>query len=1360
MEYISIFEFLSEDNKFYQIYRECLDFENTISNNLVTTSLRNGRLVCELLIKKLAKSNSKLRKQFFDEDDEGNKPRTQLYKLIKGCYKEKLIDKQTKEKYFTVKKYGDANAHGENYYEYDIIHCQKVHKLLFELAVDCFKYFHDDDLKFDYLDNLKYDYRLNKGEPTKFTVTERMDFVDKIFENEINKNNFINYINLNKIFINKNSFKEIIRKFSGNLIDETGYVNFLQSREYLKEKDMSEILSFFDSKKKSKILKEIRKVNENNLLYIYPYLDDFPQDFTIEYISDCLKSANEIEKENYDFILNLAYNFLEEDLEVLTKELENDSVIDVDEFGREIEKFNNFEIVKEDLGLRVKQVEKNIFLDANQRKAVTYMGDKPLVINAGPGSGKTRVIIERVRFLVKNGVDPSSILVITFTNEATNELRNRLKYETDLGMQVINQMKISTIHGFCRYLIANFENLPYNYLDRHGERSLFINKYRDELGFNDYSKTHDSDVAIITRLYNDYFNFGLESEDFASRLKRQNDYKIHQRYKNYVRDFESKYGHFPSFKQIEDQGRDYRTAHYFAKWIAIVESYPKYNELLEKHKACDDNSILVKAYEILCKVKTPFTNILIDEFQDTDFHFMEIFRKLLENSQSFTIVGDPDQSIYGWRGALPHYFEKIIAKDNRENIEYIELQTNYRSTADLVDFSEELIKGVRSEDDNKILTAKKQYKSPVYLLNNGMGNEFSNITSIIKSLRDDKKIKRLSDIAVLFRTNDEAMEFADYLKNKKIPFYLKGNKDLLDRDEIKSILLLFWYLMPYKNKTNYVYRSDTFLNLKGFTMGFLDSFIELSEETKEVLRNIQSNFERNVEKAAYNNGFKNLTYKKVFNKDIDFIEEIISKVDTFDLADLDDLDLIAIGIRDEKDRNFFLKLRELKSRMFNSSENKLSSLDVFDELINLNEFWDNVSIDDSLESLKVKKNLSSLSRVIKDYDNIMDKYDYEGLFDYLNSVLGSYGSYIDESESFEDEVHLMTVHKSKGLEYPVVIIASLADGDFPREYKTGLWHTDIEFLRHKPDSVSEDKKQHYREEMRMIYVAATRAKEILILSSRYFKPQFLIDLKDNPSIEMKKLDSNNLYSLPKVESSNSISNSSNIPELNFESIMKNYIFCPYRYYVLNDIQFAVEISDDDHVEMVLHRLLSSIHTQKDLTNDDIKLKIETILNYHSISFDERDAEIISNVMNYWNEYGKHYNVAKNSFVVSKALSNCDLIGTIDLIVEDDDDSYSIVQFIGSDKNILDKNQYLLFLHFYVSALKENDEFKDKKLNNIILHSFYSDTNETFEINELYEKYGLRELEKCTEDILNKRFVKKDHCESCRLNNTFCKKNNY
>ncbi|MBE6507902.1 MAG: ATP-dependent helicase [Methanobrevibacter sp.] len=1352
MSHISAFDFLSDDKKFDQIYQECLAFEDTISGKLYTTSLRTGRTICELLIKKLAKTNSNLRKLFKYPSEDILLPEYGLSKLIKGCYHEKLIDKLIKEKCFDVKRYGDANAHGENYYEYGFIHCEKVHKLLFEISLFCFKKFHDDDLKYDYLKDLKYNFNLNSLEPTKVTVDERINLIDKIYENEINKNNFSKYMALNKIYLDINTFKEVLNDYKKYITNHEDLDNYLKTNDFLKEKDMSEILSFFDFSVKHQLYDDLKNANNNNIAYLYPYLDDFPQDFTIEYLSNLVSESNELEKNDFKLIRELAYNFLIDDLEVLTKELENEPVIEKDEYGRDIEKLMKYEIIRDDYGLKINQVEKSIFLDKDQESAVTYMGDKPLVINAGPGSGKTRVIIERVRFLVKNGVDPSTILVITFTNEATNELRNRLKNETDLDIEIINQIRISTVHAFCRYVIANYEIIPYNYLERYGERSLFLNKHREELGFTGFSQTHDSDVSLITRLYDGYFNFGLVAEDFADELRRRNGRKIKWEYKDFVKNFQEEYGTFPTFNQINDAG--WRNSHYHAKWIAIVESYPKYNDLLEKYKTCDDNTILQKTYEILCRVEIPYKNILIDEFQDTNHHLMQIYKKLNENSDSFTIVGDSDQSIYGWRGARPCYFDRITDIENRENIEYVELHTNYRSTSDIVDFNEEFIKGKRNVP--KKLKAKKQYKTPIYYLSNGFSNEYENIVKIIKSLHDDKKIKKYSDIGVLFRTNEQAMDFSNVLRENNIPFYLKGNKDLLEQNEIKSILLLLWYLMPY-DKTSFIYRSDVFLNFEGFASDYNDEFFGLSDETKHVLKNIQSNFEKNVVEYAFNIDKSLYSYKKVFNKDITFIKEVVSNTNSYDLSDLDDFDLIKLGISNQNDINFFLKLKDIKSKMFGQNMYKPTSLEVYKQLLKLNGYIDKISIQNTSESIKILKNLSMVSRLIKDYEKIMGSNDYVGLFNYLNGVLQSYSSYIDETETFEDEVHVMTVHKSKGLEYPIVFVASLSDGDFPREYKTGLWHTNIEFLRYKPKDISEEKTQHNLEEMKMIYVAASRAKEILILSSNYFKPQCLIDMKKNENVTIKNLNLNNVNTIPAVESSNSSSSITGIPELYFEDIINNYLVCPYNYYISNDLNFAVEVSDDNHVEMVLHRLLNSIHSQKNLTEDDIKLKINTILNYHSISQFEEDKTIISNVLNYWNQFGKKYDILKNEYPVLKHLNNCDVFGTIDLIVKDENGGCSIVKFIGSDEKIFDMDYYEMILHFYYSSLKDDLEFKDKQLNSIILHSLNHNSIKTFDIKDTYEKFGLKELEKITSKILDQKFDKKSNCDYCE-HNKFCNNN--
>jgi DNA helicase-2/ATP-dependent DNA helicase PcrA len=1371
MNYDSIFNFLDEDPKFKQIYEECLAFENNILNKYESVTLRTGRVICQLLIEKIAKTDSELRNQFFGLDENGNEKRIKLFEVIKACHHKHLIDKKTRQMYFTVKGYGDPTSHGKNYGQYDISDCKKVHEIIFNLAKGCFKIFHEDDLRFDFIDNLEYKYNLDDVEPVQFTLKQRNDFVNKIYEDEINKAKFKNYLKLNKIYLNKDSINSSMEEYNEFILDDAKLNMFLDKNSHVTESNLAEFLSYFEPSEKFNILNNLRIMNKQLLDNISPYLNDFPEEFSIEFVLSKINDSNEESREKLEIIKELCDNFLNDDLEVLTTELNNNPIIVEDDHGREISTYKKYDVVKDDYGFRIVEVEKNIFLDEDQEKAVNYPidGGKPLVINAGPGSGKTRVLIERVKFLIKNGAIPSTILLITFTNEATNELRNRLKYETDLGINVVNEIRISTVHSFCRYLLSEYEKVPYNYLERYGEKGLFFNKYKKDLGFTDYAEIPDYEFSIaIERKYDYYFNFGLYEEDFANHIRTYVDYnqKVDPAFKKFVDEFkELNDGKFPSFNQIEEANkvnrtRLYTTSYYYEKFIKIVESYPKYKNLLEEHKSCDDNYLLEKAYGILCNHKTSFKHVLIDEFQDTDYHLKQIFDKLKENATTFTIVGDSDQSIYGWRGALPHYFEEIIAPENRENIEYVELHTNYRSTSDLVDFNEEFIRQKRNVPKN--LRAKKQYKTPVYHLKGDELNEFSNIIYVIKSLISDN-VKKLSDIAVLFRSNYRAESFVQALKSENIPYYLKGNKDLLERDEIKIILTLFWYLTPY-DRYSLVYRGDDFLNLSAFSNDFFKDYFKFSQKTKDVLDEMQSNFENKVKSIGRkhyhkpNQHVRVLSYSEVFNQDFSIIKGVIDEIDQVNISDLTEEELIELGIDDANDLEFFLRLNDLKYRMFYGNDNeKPTTLDIFNELIHINGYIDELSIRDTLEAKKTENNLATVSRIIKDYESIKNnRRDYVGLFNYLNGILAAYSSYIDESETYDDEIHVMTVHKSKGLEYPVVIIASLNDGEFPREYRNDYpFPTDIKYLEHKPDDLDSEKKIHYQEEMRMIYVAATRAKELLILSTKSDDVQFLDDLKRSSNIKIEKLNTKNTHMIPKIESSKVKSNKNMVPELFVEDILRNYVVCPHLYYICNDVRFAMNVSDDYHVEMVLHNLLNNIHSQKNLTISDINSKIDSILEYHNLSSNKYDYEIISNVENYWKEYGSGYDVFKSNFIVSKELDDCNLYGTIDLIIKDDD-GYSIVQFIGSDKRITNIRYYELILHFYASALRENIEFKDKKLNRIILHSLH-DNSVIVDVNikDIYENYGLRELNKISANILNKRFEKNGDCEICEYSK-FCK----
>ena len=162
-----------------------------------------------------------------------------------------------------------------------------------------------------------------------------------------------------------------------------------------------------------------------------------------------------------------------------------------------------------------------IELNKSQKDAVYYFGEKPLLIEAGPGSGKTRVIIERVKFLINDKkLDPSSFLIITFTRKAARELREKLK-RNEIDEEKINKMQISTIHSFCFELLK--ENLDANIQvlddDFNSKKSMFIYKNRYKLGFKNDKKLKRSSIGRVLDLFNEFSTFGITDENLDELTK-------------------------------------------------------------------------------------------------------------------------------------------------------------------------------------------------------------------------------------------------------------------------------------------------------------------------------------------------------------------------------------------------------------------------------------------------------------------------------------------------------------------------------------------------------------------------------------------------------------------------------------------------------------------------------------------------------------------------------------------------------------------------------------------------------------------------------------------------------------------------
>ena len=303
-----------------------------------------------------------------------------------------------------------------------------------------------------------------------------------------------------------------------------------------------------------------------------------------------------------------------------------------------------------------------INLNEEQEFVVKYEGDKFLSVQAGPGSGKTRVLVEKVKYMVKdkeNPEDPESFLIITFTEKAAEELRDRL-IEGDIDSSDVQKMQISTIHSFCLKLLEATGTVGLDVVAEGDKFNLFIKKHLEELGFGDDLNISNYDINNIIDKYNEYSTFNVDTNGLVEYLEEK--FPVAPELFEFVHKYmEENDGEFPV---DEVKGNKlYKESLKNAKYIQTARSYQLYLDLLKRENAVDFNQMQFKALEKMNEGHMPiYTNILIDEFQDTDPVQMEIFKKFIESPQtnSLTVVGDLNQSIYGFRGSNKNYFKELI----------------------------------------------------------------------------------------------------------------------------------------------------------------------------------------------------------------------------------------------------------------------------------------------------------------------------------------------------------------------------------------------------------------------------------------------------------------------------------------------------------------------------------------------------------------------------------------------------------------------------------------------------------------------------------------------------------------------------
>ena len=1028
-------------------------------------------------------------------------------------------------------------------------------------------------------------------------------------------------------------------------------------------------------------------------------------------------------------------------------------------------------------------------LDKEQEEIVTYDNHKFLSVEAGPGAGKTRVLVEKVKYMVNElGVKPESILIITFTNKAAEEIQERL-IEGELLKSDVQKMQISTIHSFCIKILEENDDVGYNIFDdfRREKVDMFIGNYIRELGFYGEYSIKDWQIPYIINKYDEFAMFNVNLDKLFEYVLKERP--INQDYVEFVRRYmETHNKNFLIDELNKPEYRKYKKSWYNAVYQQIIRSYPSYLYLLEKNNAIDLGQIQLKALDLL-KINNDlqYTNVLIDEFQETTPTEMEIFERLLDNIKShnyektsFTVVGDINQHIYGFRGSTKNYF-KYLHDNYEDDFEFMSLPTNYRSTNQIIEISEDFIKHQRDENSalKKPKYGRKEHNNVYFMINEDKASEAKNIFEIIKYLKKEGKINDYSDIGILSRSIS-GNHFKDLLNlfekhnlenpNDKIPYEIRGLNNLIQKDEIKSILTLMYHLIHDDSSHNFIMDSWTldWLNLKAFTgANFNQVLFELSEDTKRILNNLQDEFEKNVinmEKIVYNEltgrTSRTATFKGVFRRDEEVLAEIFNRLER---PFLSDENLKKYGVTNKQDLEFFKRLNELRYKVSNGDfiDRPMVSEVYFELLTNITGYFteDNIKLHE-----EEAYNLSSIFPTLFNFEEIRFGHDFSGVYRFIRRTIERCDSY-----SSHRGVQIMSVHKSKGLEFPVVILASLMEERFPMtsrrlNFIDRIFYTPYQYLEYKNYEITDDSEfeeeiyynnQIRNEEERIIYVAMSRAEDTLILSSlvkncgesrktaleRLDDFEYIKSINKGPKCVQNAIDANldNGCKLinPNDIKIDTIQRSPKPPKRNFVNLtftsFDNYVNCPFKYKLSNILNFNKSQSTTIKERILIHDIINVINKRIKYNNNEYIGDNEVINNVNQLLLVKnrdfllsgRYRKVEDDILHYYNAYGKNIKIIDCEYSFHIKDKHYILDGIIDLIGERDGklvvvDYKNIFHNFAIDKS---KEKYKLQLHLYVLALRDqNQEYLGKDIDEVEIYLFESKEVITFKVDEkLIEK---------------------------------------
>lgn len=627
----------------------------------------------------------------------------------------------------------------------------------------------------------------------------------------------------------------------------------------------------------------------------------------------------------------------------------------------------------------MKTIAENLLIGMNPEQArAVKTTEGPLLIMAGAGSGKTRVLTHRIAYLVvEKEIYPSNILAITFTNKAAREMKERI--DGLLGSGTGERMWVSTFHSMCvRILRRNIDQIGYStsfsILDS-GDQLTVVRNVIKRLDLDPKQYEPRAMLNAISSAKNECMN----AQEYREQINAFNPYE---------------------------------------KTIADV--YDGYAKRLRQNQSLDFDDLIMmtlvlfeRVPEVLEFYQNKFQYIHVDEYQDTNTAQYRLVNMLSAKYKNLCVVGDSDQSIYRWRGAD---IGNILSfeKDYKDSA-VIMLEQNYRSTKRILQAANDVITNNRSRYDKKLHTDNAEGDSIYVYKANDEKDESQFVVGKILELRKEENLK-LDQFAILYRTNAQSRVIEEYLVKSNIDYTIVGGTKFYERKEIKDLLS---YLRLISNN---------------------EDDLALARVINEPKRGIGAT---SFEKMAR---FAIMQDRTIFDS-------------------LQELDFMGLTGRAA---NEIAKFRDMIAA-FTKMQEYLSVSELVEEVLDKSGYREMLHREKTIESESRLENIEEFLSVTKSFEENSENED-KSLLAFLTdlALIADIDSLDEEENKNVEKVVLMTMHGSKGLEYPVVFIIGMEENVFPHSRSMG-----------------DD--EEMEEERRLAYVGITRAERTLYLTSARYR---------------------------------------------------------------------------------------------------------------------------------------------------------------------------------------------------------------------------------------------------------------------------------